>query len=119
MAGNAAQRKGLSGASNGVPVKVAASASPGTTIHTAVAGTVATTWDEIWLWCSNSDTVDHKLTLQWGGTTSPDDNMQQTIPAGQTALVAAGWILQNGLVVKAFADTANVLIITGHINAIS
>lgn len=37
----------LSGATNGKQIKVVATATPGTTIHTAVAGTA--TWDEVWI----------------------------------------------------------------------
>lgn len=100
---------------NGRMIKVAATATPGTTIHTAVTGT--TSVDEIWLWAVNSDTTPRKLTIEWGGTTSPDDTIEQTIPAESgLIMVVSGLRLNNGLVVKAFAATANVILIGGQVN---
>lgn len=107
----------LSGSTNGKNIKVAASSTPGTTIHTAVSGTSSI--DEIHLWACNTDSSDRVLTLEWGGTTAPDDNLKFTVPAGETIFVAPGWPLQNGLLVKAFAATANVITIIGHVNRIA
>src|SRR5882724_7911690 len=88
----------LSGSTDGKGIKVAATASTGTTIHTAVAGTTANTFDEIWLWAVNSDTTARKLTIEYGTTTAPDGNIELTIPAeGGLFLVCPGLILQNGL----------------------
>lgn len=110
----------LSGAAAGnLGIKVAQTATLGTTIHTAVAGTTANTFDEIWLWAVNSDTSARKLTLEWGGATSPDCLIEVTIPPESGLyLVAPGLILQNGLVVTAFAATANVIMIHGYVNEI-
>lgn len=109
----------LSGSTNGRMIKVAATSTPGTTIHTAVAGTTANTFDEIWLWAVNSDTSARKLTIEFGGTTSPDDTIELTIPAESGLfLVVPGLILDNGCVVKAFAASANVVDIAGYVNEI-
>ncbi len=109
----------LSGSTDGKGIKVAATGTPGTTIHTAVAGTTANTWDEIWLWCVNSSATAVKLTLEWGSATAPDDNIEVTIPPESGLfLVAPGLILDNTLVVKAFAGTTNVLIIHGYVNEV-
>lgn len=105
----------LSGSTDGKPIKVAANATPGTTIHTAH----ATALDRIWIWATNTDSTDRALTLEWGGTTSPDDHVKETIPAGSTVLVAAGIPLTNSLLVKAFAAQANVITITGHVDRVS
>ena len=51
----------LSGSTNGKNIEVAATASAGTTIHTAVAGT--SDMDEIWLYACNTDSSDRKLTI--------------------------------------------------------
>lgn len=108
----------LSGSTNGKGIKVAATASPGTTIHTAVTGT--TNWDEVWLYCVNSSGSDVKLTIQWGETTAPDGNIEVTVPAeGGLVLVVPGLILQNAQVIRAFAGTTNVLIIHGFVNEIT
>jgi len=101
-------------------IKVVQTATAGTTIHTAVAGTTAGTFDEIWLYAVNSDTTARKLTIEYGGVASPDDLLELTIPAESgLVLVVPGLILQNGLVVKAFAAAANVVMIGGYVNAIT
>jgi hypothetical protein len=109
----------LSGSTDGRGIKVVATATPGTTVHTAVTGTTAGTFDEIWLYAYNSDTTDRQLTIELGGTTAPDDNIKVTIPAQQGRfLVVDGAILQNATVVRAFAAAANVVVVTGFVNAI-
>jgi hypothetical protein len=111
-------RSKLSGSTDGKQVKVAASASAGTTIHTAVSGT--TDWDEIWIYAVNSSTSTCKLTIQWGGTSDPDDAIEVTIPAESGyILVIPGLMLQNSLIVKAFAAVANVILLNGFINRIA
>jgi hypothetical protein len=97
---------------------VTQTATDGDTIHTAVTGT--SDYDEIWLYAMNSDTSDRKLTIEWGGTTAPDDLIEVTIPAENgLVLVAPGLLLQNALVVKAFAAAANVITIHGFVNRIT
>ena len=106
----------LSGSTNGRQIKVAATATPGTTIHTAH----ATAYDEVWLWAVNSDTTARKLTIEYGGTTAPDDLIEVTVPAeGGLMLVVPGWVLTNSLVVKAFCASANVVTIGGFVNRIA
>lgn len=110
----------LSGSTNGRPIKVAATSSPGTTVHTVGAATSTAGCEEIWIWATNTSTSPVLLTVQWGGTTSPDDYIYQTIPAqAGLYLVAQGQVLQNSLVVKAFAATTNVINITGYANKIT
>jgi len=106
----------LSGSTNGKMIKIAASATPGTTIHTAS----ATALDEIWLWAVNSSTTAVKLTVEWGEATAPDGNIEVTVPGESGYLMAVpGLILTNSLVVKAFAGTANVILINGYVNRIA
>lgn len=105
----------LSGSTDGRQIKVAASATPGTTIHTAN----ATAKDEIWLWGSNPDTVDYDVTLEWGGTSNPDDLKKITVPAKSVVPLVAGELLTNSLVVKAFGSTANKVLIGGFVNRIT
>ena len=105
----------LSASTNGRMIKVVATATTGTTIHTAVAGTSA--YDEIWLWAVNSDTTDRKLTIEYGGTTAPDNLIEVTIPRESGLVqIVPGLILQNTLLVTAFAETANVIMIAGYIH---
>ena len=113
-------KRKLSGSTDGKAVLVVATATPGTTIHTAVAGITAGTFDEIWLWAYNGYTADVVLTIEFGGATVPDQNIIVTIPAKQGLYaVVPGFILQNGMVVKAFAAVANVVTLTGYVNAIT
>jgi hypothetical protein len=109
----------LSGSTNGKAIKVVQTATAGTTIHTAVSGT--SSLDEIWLYAHNSSASAVKLTLEWGEATAPDGNIEINIGAEGTGLVlvAPGILLQNSLVVKAFAATANVITLTGYANRIS
>lgn len=108
----------LSGGTNGKNIKVAATGTPGTTIHTAVTGT--SSLDEVWLYACNSDTTARKLTIEFGGTTSPDDTIELTIqPESGWVCVIPGLLLQNSLLVKAFAATANVVLVNGFVNRIS
>ena len=108
----------LSAGTNGKNINGVATASAGTTIHTAVSGT--SNLDELWLFAMNTDSSDRKLTIEYGGTTSPDDLIEQTLTteAGWT-LVIPGLLLQNGLIVKAFAAAANVVVINGYVNRIT
>lgn len=112
----AIERRILSGSTDGRPVKVAATATAGTTIHTAH----ATSIDEVWLWAVNTDTTARKLTVELGGTSAPDDLIEVTIPAeGGLVLVAPGLSVTGSVVVRAFAATANVVNVVGFVNRIS
>lgn len=106
----------LTGSTNGRNVKVSATSSPGTTIHTAH----STAQDEIWLWAVNSDTTDRKITIEFGGTTAPDDTIEVTIPAEAGLInILPGIILTNSLVLKVYAATANVILVNGFVNRIT
>ena len=108
----------LSGSTNGKAIKVVQTATAGTTIHTAVSGT--SNLDEIWLYAVNSSASSVKLTLEWGEATAPDGNIELTVTAESgLVLVCAGLLLQNSLVVKAFAGTANVILLHGYVNRIT
>lgn len=106
----------LSGSTDGKMIKVAATATLGTTIHAAH----ATSLDEVWLYAVNSDTSARKLTIEFGGATSPDCLIEQTIqPESGLVLVVPGLLLTNSLVITAFCATANVVMIGGFVNRIS
>ncbi len=107
-------REPLSGSTHGRGIKVVQTASAGTTIHTGQASTTLT--DVVTLYAYNSDTVIRTLTLEWGGTTAPDDNMKFDIPPGATVCIVPDLMIRNSLIVKAFCPTANVISIFGFIN---
>jgi len=112
----------LSGSTDGKMIKVAATATAGTTIHTG--SSTATTYDEVWLYAVNSGSSNVKLTIEWGGTTSPDDLIEFTVPAESGLyLVSPGLVIKGNastaLIVRAFAATANVINIAGYVNRIT
>src|SRR5687767_5940229 len=113
-------KRKLSGSTDGKAIKVVQTATAGDTIHTAVAGTTAGTFDEIWLWAYNGHTAAVELTLEFGGATVPDQNIKVTLAAKSGLIpIVPGLILQNGMVVKAFAGTANVITIIGFVNSMT
>lgn len=111
----------LSGSTDGAGILVAATASAGTTIHTA--STTTTTFDEVWLYAVNTDTTARKLTVEWATTTAPNGNIELTVqPESGLYLVVPGLVLKGNatpLVVRAFAATANVIVIHGYVNRIT
>jgi hypothetical protein len=109
----------LSGSTDGKGIKVVATATAGTLIHTGSA--TAATLHEVWLYAVNSSASDVKLTIEWGEATAPDGNIEINIGAEGTGLVlvSPGILLQNSLVIKAFAGTANVITLTGYVNRIA
>ena len=114
-------KKKLSGSTDGLGIKVTGTATGSTvTVHTAVAGTTAGVFDEIWLYANNTSASAVKLTLEWGTATAADGNIELTIAAeAGLVLVIPGLILQNAKVVKAFAATADVILLSGFVNAIA
>jgi hypothetical protein len=111
------KKRGLSESSDGRGIKVAATGSPGTLIHTAPANVATGEWDEIVIRAVNTSGSAVKLTVEWGGTTAPDDQVEVTIPAesGFTEVIP-GHVLQNGREVRAFAATADVIVLHGFVN---
>ena len=114
-------KKLLSGSTNGKGIKVATTATPGTTIHTGSTNT--SVLQEVWIYAANTDTTARKLTLEWGGTTVPDDIIEVTIPAESgLTLVAPGLLLQGvstALIIRAFASQASVITVHGYVNEIA
>jgi len=108
----------LSGSANGRQIKIGAVATPGTLIHTAVAGIVD--MDEIWVYATNNHTASLALIIEYGGVSSPDDLIQMSIPSKTGLfLVIPGFLLNNGLIVRAYAQTTNLLSLSGWVNRIT
>ena len=106
----------LNQAVSGTPVLIAATSTPGTSIHLpAIAGVI----DETWLWATNVHTAAVVLTIEWGGTTS-GFVQKVTIPAAEGLFqIVPGIPILSGVTVKAFAATANVINIWGFVNRIT
>ena len=111
----------LSGSTDGLAVKLTGTNTAGAvTVHTSVAGTTAGVFDEIWIYASNTSTSSVKLTIEWGTTTAADGNIEVTIlPEAGLVTIVPGLILQNARLVKAFAGTADVILLTGFVNSIT
>jgi hypothetical protein len=64
-----------------------------------------------------------RLTIQWGGTTAVDDDITYTMTnQNGLYLIVAGLILKGNataLTVRAYADVANTVTISGYVNRIS
>ena len=119
---NAVSKITFSESEQGKGIKVAATSTPGTPVHTTDPS--ATFIDEVWLYAWNSHTADLALTVEFGGTSAPEQNIVVTIPAQSgLALVVPGLPLlgngTTGLSVKAFCPTANKIVILGFVNRIT
>lgn len=111
----------LSGSANGKPIQVLATGTPGTTIHTT--GTSATVIDEVWLYATNSDTVQVNLTVEYGGTGSGNE-IKIGIPASSgLSILLPGLVLKGtgiaGTTISAYASSANKINIVGYVNRIN
>ena len=108
----------LSGSTDGKGIKISSNtAGSGVTVHTAVSGT--TDFDEVWLYAYNSNSASVNITIEFGGTTSPDNTISQSVPAQSGLyLLVPGLPLQNGGVVTAYATVVNVATLYGFVNRI-
>lgn len=112
----------LSGSTNGRAVLVNTTASNTCVVHTGSTNT--SVQHEVWLYAQNTDTTDRKLTIEFGGVTSPNDLIEQTVTAeGGLILVVPGLVLTGNATtaprITAFAATANVVTLHGYVNVIS
>ena len=100
---------------NGKPVAVTATASAGTTIYTATntAGQV----DEIYAEATNIDSSEHRLVLQLGGTTDAE-KAYYWIPPESTVQILNGHRMNGGVVIRAYADSANKINLVVDVNTI-
>ncbi len=109
----------LSASTDGKGIKIAATATAGTLLHTATSSTT-NVWDEVWIWIFNSDTVVRNVTIEFGGATAPDFNIVQQVPSQcGLVLVVPGLVLQNATTVRAFGSAANVLTANGFVNTVT
>ena len=105
----------------GLGIKVAATATAGTAIHTASA--TPATIDEIWLYAQNNHTSDVALRLGFGGVSDPDDIIEFTVKTkAGLFLIVPGLVLKGNatpLTIKASAGTTNVISLSGYVNRIT
>lgn len=108
----------FSASTQGQAIKVVATATPGTLVHTT--GVSLTVVDRVYLFAFNSDTADRTLTVEFGGATAPDQNIVLTIPFKRGLVLVIDGLLLTGsgsvaLTVKAFASVTNVVTVNGWV----
>lgn len=112
----------LSGSTGGMPIKVVATATTGTTIHAT--GISASVIDEVWLYATNTSSASVNLTIEFGSTTAPDQNIILAIPSKSGLSICVTGLILVGTgaaarTITAFASSANVINIMGYVNRIS
>lgn len=110
-----------SGSAFGAPILIAATGTPGTLLHSTISTFLVTVFDEIWVYFGNTDTTDRKVTVEWGGTTSPNNLIEFTVPAESGLMLSVPGIRLTGTGaavsnVRAFAATANVITALLNVN---
>lgn len=109
-------REFLTGTGNGTGQKITATSLGGAnTVHTVP----ASVRDSIALYATNNDTVLRTVTVVWGDETAIDDEITFPIQpkAGLVPLLAL--TLDAAKVVKAYAETTNVIVVHGEANRIA
>tara|TARA_R110000824_G_scaffold318496_1_gene505674 strand:- start:18 stop:383 length:366 start_codon:yes stop_codon:yes gene_type:complete len=112
----------LTGSTDGTGIEMPVDSGAYATIHTTT--TTVTTLDEIWLYASNTDTTDRKITIQFGGAVDADDIIEYTVTAeAGLQLIIPGLALSGkastGLIVKGAAAVADKVNVFGYVNRIT
>ena len=106
----------LSGSTNGTPIPVVATVSPGTVIH------LAANMDEVYIFASNVTASAATLYVQFGSTTDPGGMLVKNfgISANSGPVpIAVGQRLSAAVTVLAFGTAASAINITGWVNRIT
>lgn len=107
----------LSSSTDGKSIKIAATATVGTAIHTWT--TEVADFHEVWLYANNTSTTAVLLSIEWWDATDP---MKVTVPAQSWDMLVVSWkkLKWNAtpLTVKAFAATTNVILVGWFIHEI-
>lgn len=106
----------FSASTNGEPVLVAATSTPGTTINAQSAGSEIY---EVWAWAANQHTAAVAITIEWQSTTAAY-LAKVTIPAQEGLFqIIPGLPVIGSATFKVFAGTTNVVNIWGFCNKIA
>jgi hypothetical protein len=104
----------LSGSTDDRGIKIVATATLGTVVHKNTGGTTQL----LYLFASNTDGTNRKVTFEVGGVTDPDDLFEFTATADTYLELPNGIPLGPGKTLTAFAAAGNVIIIRGYAVAI-
>lgn len=107
----------LSESTDGKNINIAATETPGDTVHTVPVGIDSV--DEVWLYATNTSASPVDLTIEYGGVNDPDDLVPVRIPPRQGLfLLIPGLLLQNGVSVSGFASVPGAINISGFVNRV-
>lgn len=111
----------LSGATNGRVIKVSATATAGTTIHTATSSDMAEGCDEVWLWAGSTHSAGINATLHINSGGDDNQAINFRVPPAYTGPIAilAGHRVCDGVVITATCSVAERVAIWGNVNRIS
>lgn len=99
----------LSASTDGQPISITATSTPGTTVHTA--GASGTDW--VTLYAANEHTADVEITVEWGAA---QNHKVISIPFDEgDYLIADRLPISNSGVIKVFAGTTAVIWIHGRV----
>lgn len=105
----------LSASTDGVPVLVTATSSPGDVIHTAT--NTANNLDEVYLWATNTAASGIDLTLQLGEVGGHALTRMSVSGGNGPNFILPGSTFDGGKVVRAYATVSGINI-WGHVNRI-
>jgi hypothetical protein len=113
----------LSGSTLGRGIKLANATitSSNTTIHTG--NTNASITEELWVYAVNAHTANVKITLGWGGSADPDNQIEFTVPTeAGLYLIIPGLIMQGNTTADTLvgvSNTTNSVVVYGYVNRIA
>lgn len=113
----------LSFSTNGRGIKLVATASLGTNVHST--GTSNTAIDEVWLYAANANTSPNLVTLEFGANTVPDDTIKVTVSAQAGLQLLIPGLILTGInstasrTITAYANSASIVELFGYVNRIT
>lgn len=119
MSGITVKPVSASGSTNGRPIQVSATSSPGDLLH-AVSSTSGE-WDEVWVWVSNTSSSQRTISLELGGTSANDLWVANIPPNRADVLVLKGHRFPGAasLNIRAFVDSGTDLNVRVNVNRIT
>ncbi len=110
----------LSGSTDGKGIKVTGTSSAAdVTIHTAGAGAGDIDLLSLWAVNQNASGVARTLTVAWGAETDPDNLITVPLPCKVGLIPIVDRLpIMNSLIIGAWADVANEVIIYGYVERI-
>jgi hypothetical protein len=108
----------LSGSDAGRHILIANTTIPGTLIHTTTSDLES--YDEVWLWATNTSSADSEVYLLWGGEVLPNDlNVYNVLAKDGYKCIVPGIVLANGYSITAYSPFGSTINVVGYVNRIS